>query len=1369
MGVLFETRHDMARKSWLSFFEPSRGFGIVVALVLSAVTTSPIAFAQIAPMRRPRIVRAPMMMPGMRFPGMAVGAAGGAGSADSAIPKIDPESQQLLKRADQFIADERYDLAAILWQKVLDEAGDNMVQVEGDRYVPLRSEVEAAISKAKPEAVAAYRLNADNEVVGMLARVTPENESEVLGQIVRRFFLSDQGDDAAYRIACRALDRGDFVLATRMFLKVLEEHPDPSISKGDLQLRMAVAAGKLGDKSAADEFLNLVAKAGSTGPARSLVGLVTRELAKKNAMGPAEQPQDFLVAWGGPARRGAMRGLPAETYQATLTDRGFFEYPLQFPEQINPQFGFYPGMPNTATNVTTVARPQLMDRWKTAGWRPAGNVLIQDGRIYLKTSEDLVCFKDAQSLSKPTWKTAWLNSFQVDDQSNHFMMFRGFNGGVTGRTDAPGTTAEILLFGDRIYHSMSIVDDLLLTLEGVRRGRGSEPAAMEPRQVNYNQSVPRRSRTNWLAAYDSKSGKVRWRRNADDEREEKPADPAPATEPAAEKPADGTRGSEPVPPPGAVPVPVPVARAGFGPEGAGSSCFMASPVACGGLLLVPVSDGGTIFLMAVSPSDGKTRWRTQLCDDPLSGATPWSPIGVAVDGQEAYVVAGTGLVFAVDGTTGDIRWASRYRRELSNSAPVFANPWQQNTTVRQFSGWDDDVAIPMGRQVVVMASDSDRMFALDRRTGKFLWDTPRISPFGVEANYYLGTQGNRLVAAGSKVVRGYDVHSGRLVWEREIEASCGRGCIAGDTVFVPSKDSIISYDLTTGKERSHVGVSLATNSGEYVGNLYSDGAQLWMLNANRLYALTSLASRLEGLKTRVEAGDKVALLERTRLLARSGDWDAALEDLRVLYQHAMSQQGIEPALTQVSTLMTDVEMPGKQPALSVKFVAEIARDQSSHAAFRNPDVANGMSAVMLTAMRNLDPAKDGEVAESLMVATSPYWSSIGMRSQMARTLGALSGETVPNWLDRLAEKQEVDSRRLAISIASQVENKGGSGLLKKLLADTEPRVRYEAARGLLHVSDRSALSELVNLLSSDDATLRSSAARSLRGVTRSVLPFDVSATGDKATEQLDAWKKWVQEESSTANLKLPYRHDPLMIGRTVVVNAHARQVIELDEYHKEIKRLDADSPSTVWAGPSGNKFVGMMGLNAVVEFDENWRAVWQSDPLPSSATSIHQGEDGVLVVACADARAVMRLDPNKQWKLLYQSPSQHRPVSVRRLEGGNTLIGMQGGKKVVEVNSDGKEINALKLEAGIDVMSAFRNDDGTTSVLAQGNQLMEFDSKGTLSRTLKLSSNRVVQSLQLLPSGNYLITDGLGAKELDPQGKIVWTFNETNANFAVRY
>ncbi len=41
--------------------------------------------------------------------------------------KTDPELETFLKRADEFVKDGRYDLATILWQRVLNESGETVM------------------------------------------------------------------------------------------------------------------------------------------------------------------------------------------------------------------------------------------------------------------------------------------------------------------------------------------------------------------------------------------------------------------------------------------------------------------------------------------------------------------------------------------------------------------------------------------------------------------------------------------------------------------------------------------------------------------------------------------------------------------------------------------------------------------------------------------------------------------------------------------------------------------------------------------------------------------------------------------------------------------------------------------------------------------------------------------------------------------------------------------------------------------------------------------------------------------------------------------------------------------------------------------
>ena len=258
--------------------------------------------------------------------------------------KTDPEAQQLLSRAEQFIADERYDLAAVLWQKVLDDAGDNLVSVDDRLYISLRRQVEQRLSRLPPLALKTYRVTADGEAQAVLSAAGAEQEETALAQVVRRFFISSLGDDAAYKLGCLALDRYDFVGASRLFAKVLEEHPDASIPRSDLLIRLAVAAARVGDTAEATKLLNEIDRAVGPRPTRSLLNLVASDIQS-----------------GGNARfvsaRVAGATIPAAATERTLTALWSHEYPMLFQEQaLHPQtYAMHDGRQSLARQSTDFA------------------------------------------------------------------------------------------------------------------------------------------------------------------------------------------------------------------------------------------------------------------------------------------------------------------------------------------------------------------------------------------------------------------------------------------------------------------------------------------------------------------------------------------------------------------------------------------------------------------------------------------------------------------------------------------------------------------------------------------------------------------------------------------------------------------------------------------------------------------------------------------------------------------------------------------------------------------------------------------------------------------------------------------------------
>ena len=348
---------------------------------------------------------------------------------------------------------------------------------------------------------------------------------------------------------------------------------------------------------------------------------------------------------------------------------------------------------------------------------------MSGGLVYYKAPDRIVC-RDLE-----TGRLVWMgrrNRYQPDQMS---LIFAQQNGGGGG----PVQPAEMMLFGDRVHQGMTVSDGMLFNIEGDLFDGFSE-GPRQPQQPVYGYGFsPRRTRRNWLAAYNAVNGKLRWYRNAQTDEH----------------------------------------------GGKFDVGFLAAPVPFARFLIVPVSDNGALWLYALEKKTGDLVWKTFLCEDPTSGANPWSPVAVAIDGGDAYVSTGAGVIFAVESLSGTVRWAVRYERtggasvdnrRLRYGIPSFA----------RISGWDEDTVIPHGKHLVVMASDCDELFALDRRSGELLWESPR-TPTGDDppGEYCLGLVGDGLFVAGKNVVRRYDIPSGRLLWQARLDASLGRGALDG--------------------------------------------------------------------------------------------------------------------------------------------------------------------------------------------------------------------------------------------------------------------------------------------------------------------------------------------------------------------------------------------------------------------------------------------------------------------------------------------------------------------------------------------------------------------------------------------------------------
>lgn len=729
--------------------------------------------------------------------------------------KTDPELAAVLEKADEFKKDGNYRVAAKLWQSVLERSGDTLYSDDDETYYSLAGKVETIIAGLPPEGLRAYRISADASATEILAQATSEDDLQPLHRVVKEYFLSSHGDDAAYRLGNIYLDQFDFVGAIRMFRKITDHYPDPSVPISEVWLRLAVAYRYLGDSEACENALARCESDGLVDPA--VIQVVRQQMKTATQMGSgSERVGPWAMAFGDPQRRRAMPGLPEDYFRGDLQCEWqfWFEPSLSY-DKDNFEGGVREGLKaydESITDTVTRSEENLIKNWKNLNWRPSGQLIVHDGKVLFKTSADLTAWPqaDVDGIRPLSWRSVWLNRFQLDEATRTMkQMHEAYRRSRWQQSaERPVKSDQVQLLGDRVHQSMSLYRGVVYSIEGKEYNHEDGPPPQRLQNHNFQWGVaPRRVRFNALTAYNADDGKLLWRLPP-----EKISRKAVADEGSDEE------------------------EAVFDDIG-----FMAAPIGVGDHLLVPVNIGGSIWIYALdSANQGELVWRSYLCDEPSGGCDPWSPILMSVEGSSAYVCCGMGVIFALDPMTGIVQFARRYRRTGQIDTTMQQMGVQQNWLI--LDGYDDDVIIPAGNVLLIFASDQDIVLAIDRQTGEFVWKVEN-APFGERFDYLLGVYGDLVFVGGTHTVAAFRISvEGRLEWRHSFdgEKSLGRGMVTPDGVFVPVEDSIVQLSLEgekgLGKVIHRAGV--ITGTGAPVGNLYSDGERIWVVGGNRLYALS---------------------------------------------------------------------------------------------------------------------------------------------------------------------------------------------------------------------------------------------------------------------------------------------------------------------------------------------------------------------------------------------------------------------------------------------------------------------------------------------------------------------------------------------------
>jgi outer membrane protein assembly factor BamB/TolA-binding protein len=1238
---------------------------------------------------------------------------------------------QVLKQAKNYAADGKYDSAIILWQRILDSSRDEIISGNPSTknsfankyrgYESVTRHVEQRLAGLPTEGLRTYRLRFDGNAKSLLTEGRQNHSEKKLTQIVRQYFLSSYGDDAAFYLAGLRYDQGNSVSASRLLRRILDDYPNPSVKPGRVLLRLAVLNAKFGDLTAAQAALTEIKGKYRSDVSSKAIQSAEREINRfpQTTETVANVTESWRIELGGAARNRVMLSLPeglsASESSELWTDR--FNMKLTGVKSVSGSKSRTRivvvnglGVRTSGSVTTTVSPAQMIDKWKQNGWTPSGQMLFEGKFAYFKNENRLVC-RDAE-----TGELLWMgrkNRFELDSFSN---IFNSMGRAVPTQNGRPSSLSEVQLFGDRVFQSMSICNGVVFTLEGRLLESGEKKTSDLQRPKFRPTFIPSRDRVNWLSAYDAVTGKFKWDRSAQEE-----------GKPIGE-------------------------RIGF----------LAAPVPFDHLLLVPVTDNGELWLYALASSTGTTRWKTYLCDEPLGGSSPWIPVGVSVEGGDAYVATGTGLVLALDAAAGSVHWAVRYRR---SGYPVrTSRPGHRIVNYTSGSkGWDLDMAIPHRNRLIVFASDYDHLFVLDRRQGKLLWDSPR-KPANDEpaAQYCLGIAGDGLFVAGKNVVRRYSISSGRIEWKKRISNSYGRGALTEDAIYVPEGESVVQRDLATGKQMAQSHLFLTSSAPEPVGNVYSDGSRLFVVGMARVAALADLDHLMQTLKTRIELGEANAHLTRMRLYSRLGNIEQAIDDLQNGYRIVKANKSRADSHRILYESFKQLNLIESRPELVLELIADseknslhdsstgIAATTHSENDTLPKELINERTRILHSALSEARETKERGVVGSVL-RVIPLTSDRYLLRAAQQTIAAVVDRDDRKTIEKALQSKNVQVRIAAIFGISGTFGEKASPQYEKMVAEKDDRVRLTAALALANRGSRVALPVLGDLLESDVHRIRAQSAQALRAFTAQRFSFTSYSSLELQAEAVKAWKTWIETEGLTAKLHFPVDPMSQLLGRTLICDQTKSRLIELDADGNQIWEQPIVAPYSCQGLSNGHRLVAFYTNRTVVEFDEEGNEVWEIEDLPSAPYSVRRLPNGNTLVACYRSRKVLEFKPDKtiEWELKLKDS----PRDARRLENGNTLVTLYDSGRIVELNLKGETVwqfsNIQRPQ------SAQRLENGNTLIsLYYAGEVVEVDRDGNVVWSKK--SLKRAYYAQRLPNGNTIICSFSGVQEINTKGDVVW-------------
>ncbi len=755
----------------------------------------------------------------------------------------------LLRSAENHVKAGDFAEAIEIYQRVTQQFGDKVVEAsgqprDGDSRLSInaRQESQRRIASLPPEARGLYRARVDAQAELWYRQGLETRDRSLLRRVVDQTFCSSWGDDALDLLGDLAFQEGQFAEALAAYTQLVPEravagaglaHPDPSVDLTRVLAKKLLCRAAIGEHPPSPDEMVAFAQAhpeDSTSFA-GRKGPIARDLFE--------------------AVRGDHLGPPAQadgrwpTFAGALTRNRVAPGPIDV-GSLQWRVDLEPVTVSKGASYRMRASGMGNGASPTADRLLAYHPIIVGDQVLVANDRRIVAYDLNVRPSDPAvagsaqaetaWKTPDLNAASA---------------AARGSSGLPRFTLTAV--GRRVYARM-----------GPPAGGN---LAFNARGMNTPSSSP-----SYIVAVDrSSDGKLIWKREASEIALPK-------------RPGNGS---------------------------SRSAVFEGAPVADDRSVYVGLTDRVEMtasYVVCLDADTGATRWIRYVCEA-NANADPFSPNFeiahrlLTLDGPTLYYQTNLGALASLDAETGGVRWLATYPWSGRGGFGAggmggFGMGFNGGVGGGNSSAQQRDLnpAIVHDGLVMIAPDDTANIFAFDASSGRLVWKTDAIAE-DVKLTHLLGVAKGNLIATGDRVLW-FDVKTGKLnhSWPDKTTGAqgFGRGLLAGERVYWPTKSEIHILDQATGLQTDSP-IRLKETYGVEGGNLAVGDGYLVVAQTNALVVFCQNSRLIERYRDEIARAPDDALnyFRLAQAAEAIGRDDLALESLELTLPRARTSETVD--------------------------------------------------------------------------------------------------------------------------------------------------------------------------------------------------------------------------------------------------------------------------------------------------------------------------------------------------------------------------------------------------------------------------------------------------------------------------------------------